>query len=383
MASLRPLLSNLLYLLLLLLLHLGCFIFNTSSSSHRQSKKRKLSDTPVPPSPPASRLKFTPSKALSSSWSFLKRAFCSKPATPTSSSAAIPILSPSSSTRSLTQPVTAIHLGSSDTLLSDHQTSIRPVSESDISSDQPFFPLRNNIYPCPICGEIFQNPSLLEQHQSVKHAVSELVDGDTGKNIVNIIFRTGWPGMAKSPAVHRILKIHCGPKILMRFEEYRECVMSAAAGNGGVRRRDERCIADGNELLRFHCTTFLCELGQNGNSSLCNHQYCSVCGIIASGFSPKMDGISTLSTSWRAHASIPEDMEEEFKYLRVKRAMLVCRVIAGRIGCDPEDADKLDPGFDSLVGRENGVPARLDEEDELLVFNPRAVLPCFVIVYTV
>lgn len=159
--------------------------------------------------------------------------------------------------------------------------------------------------------------------------------------------------------------------------------MSRAARNGAVRRRDERCVADGNELLRFHCTTFVCELGQNGDSALCNHEYCSACGIIRSGFSPKMDGICTHATSWRGHVSIPEEIEEEFKFMHVKRAMLVCRVIAGRIGCDPDDVDKPDPGFDSLVGRGSGVHGRLEEEDELVVFNPRAVLPCFVIVYTV
>lgn len=82
--------------------------------------------------------------------------------------------------------------------------------------------------------------------------------------------------------------------------------------------------------------------------------------------------------------AIPEDIEEEFGFMNVKRAMLVCRVIAGRIGCDPGMGDKDDPGYDSLVGREPGVAqTRLDEEDELIVFNPRAVLPCFVIAYTV
>lgn len=82
--------------------------------------------------------------------------------------------------------------------------------------------------------------------------------------------------------------------------------------------------------------------------------------------------------------ALPEDIEEEFRFMHVKRAMLVCRVIAGRIGCDPEMGDKDDPGYDSLVGREAcGTESKLDEEDELIVFNPRAVLPCFVIAYTV
>lgn len=74
--------------------------------------------------------------------------------------------------------------------------------------------------------------------------------------------------------------------------------------------------------------------------------------------------------------------------MHVKRAMLVCRVVAGRVGCDAGYVDKEDSGFDSVVvgkgpGAARGVVVRLDEEDELLVFNPRAVLPCFVIVYAV
>lgn len=81
--------------------------------------------------------------------------------------------------------------------------------------------------------------------------------------------------------------------------------------------------------------------------------------------------------------AVPEDIEEEFKFMNVKRAMLVCRVVAGRIGSDSDEVDKEDGGFDSVFGRGgSGVHTRLDEE-ELLVFNPRAVLPCFVIVYTV
>lgn len=73
--------------------------------------------------------------------------------------------------------------------------------------------------------------------------------------------------------------------------------------------------------------------------------------------------------------AIPEDVEEEFKFMNVKRAMLVCRVVAGRIGSEGEELDKEDGGFDSVIVR--GV------QEELLVFNPRAVLPCFVIVYSV
>ena len=260
--------------------------------------------------------------------------------------------------------------------------------ESDISADHQFFPLWNDIFPCPACGEIVQKSHSLEQHQTLKHAVSELIDGDSRNNIVRIIFKTGWIDSEKTPKIHWILKIHNSVKILGRFEEYREYVKSKAARNSGVRRRDERCIADGNEFLRFHCSTFLYNLGQNRNSSLCNHQYCSNFGIIRSGFSQKLDGISMLSTSWRAHATIPDDIEDEFRFMNVKRAMLVCRVVAGRMGSDQDDVDEEDGGFDSIIGRtaigsDGGSLRRMTDDKELLVFNPRSVLPCFVIVYSV
>ncbi|KAE8656773.1 putative WD-repeat protein [Hibiscus syriacus] len=243
-----------------------------------------------------------------------------------------------------------IHLPVSDSAHPRHKIQSGSCPESDISSDCPLFPLRNDIFPCTACGEIFQKSHFLEQHQATEHAVSELTDGDSGNNIVRIMFKTGWTDKVKNPEIRRILKIHNSPKIRTRFEEYRELVKAKAARNGAVGNRDERCIADGNELLRFNCLTFTCDLGINRSTSICNQQYCSVCGIIKYGFSPKMDGISTLFTSWRAHMSIPENVEEEFKFMNVKRAMLVCRVGAGRVGSEGEEINKEDGGFDSGTG---------------------------------
>ncbi|KAF4346419.1 hypothetical protein CsatB_030024 [Cannabis sativa] len=377
--TISSLLTKLISHFFLLFLNLGCFVFSTSpttgTDNHIQShgnhsKKRKTQ------------------KALSSSWSYIKGIFSAKsrktciqthPSTPPRSSqhSIVSLVNPEQSDQSSAAVVEAAP-----------RKKHSPSSESDIAAGDSdlFFPLRNDIFPCTACGEIFQKPHLLEQHLTMKHAVSELYDGDSGKNIVRIIFKSGWNDTRnKSPIIHRVLKIHNSAKILTRFEEYRETVKAKAARNGAVQKsRDERCIADGNELLRFHCSTFLCDLGVSGSSGICNHQYCSVCGIIKSGFSPKLDGISTLSSSWRAHVAIPEEIEEEFRFMNVKRAMLVCRVVAGRVGCETDDVEKDDGvGFDSVLGRGgNGAHTRLDEE-ELLVFNPRAVLPCFVIVYTV
>ncbi|XP_042503252.1 uncharacterized protein LOC122080363 [Macadamia integrifolia] len=375
MAVARSFFNGFISLFLLLIVYLGCFIFpNTNRAS---TKKRKVS--PLSPSSTPSRLKSS-QKAFSSSFSFLKRILHFNNSKGDNE--------PQLQLRVLPQPITPTSSAGSSQQLTVPDTSrtrqIGPVQEPDISLDHPSFPLRNDIFPCPICGEVFQENQLLEQHQSIQHALSELFDGDSGKNIVQIIFKAGWNEEGKqNPIIHHVLKIHNSPKKLSRFEEYRENVKSRASRNG-VKRRDERCIADGNELLRFHCSTSACGLGQKGNSSICNQCYCSVCGIIRSGFSAKMDGISTLSSSWRAHVALPDEIEEDFAFMNVRRAMLVCRVIAGRIGCegDQEVVDKEDAQYDSVVGGSGGAQSRLDA-DELFVFNPRAVLPCFVIIYSV
>ncbi|KMT05095.1 hypothetical protein BVRB_7g172490 [Beta vulgaris subsp. vulgaris] len=385
--------------LLLLLLHVGCFFFPSSYNNNNKNNDNNLNYHPTKKRKSSNIIhnnnNLSPKKAFSSSWCFLKRVFSSSKRTkqtcpttpPTTTTTTTTFSSPRSS-----QHYVIISNGNDDSDLNPPPRKRRSGSRSELECslwENPFLPLRNDIFPCPCCGEVFQKQNLLEQHQSMKHAVSELRDGDSGKNIVWIIFNTGWTDKNNLPKIHRILKIHNSQKILSKFEDFREVVkskaargVSRAAVSGAVARRDERCIVDGNELLRFHCTTFLCGLGQNGNSALCNQVYCSACGIIRAGFSPKLDGISTFATSWRAHEAIPGDVEAEFAFMNVKRAMLVCRVVAGRVGCDPMVADKEDSGFDSLVGRNKMGLGKVDDE-ELLVFNPRAVLPCFVIVYSV
>lgn len=253
------------------------------------------------------------------------------------------------------------------------------------------FAARGDLFPCKVCGEVLSKPQQLELHQAMKHSLSELTHLDSSMNIIRMIFLAGW-GLSASgagasagdpPAVRRILRIHHNPRALSRFEEYRDLVRARAArrcagANGAV--VEERCIADGNERLRFHCSTMLCSLG----AGVCGSPYCCTCTILRHGFAGKqadVDGIATYSSGWAAHASLPEEVEREFAFLQVRRAMLVCRVVAGRVvrGGDG-DGDKV--AYDSMVPVPPGGGGRGGEDDaELLVFNPRAVLPCFVIMY--
>ncbi|XP_047045317.1 uncharacterized protein LOC124649790 [Lolium rigidum] len=255
------------------------------------------------------------------------------------------------------------------------------------------FAARGDLFPCKTCGEVLGKPQQLELHQAMKHSLSELSHVDSSTNIIRMIFLAGWRQQQFSgadvdgepPVVRRILRIHHNPRALARFEEYRDLVRARAARRataGGV--EEERCVADGNERLRFHCATTLCSLGGGG---VCGSPYCCACTILRHGFAGKqadVDGIATYSSARAAHASLPEDVEREFAFLQVRRAMLVCRVVAGRVvrgGGAAGDGDKV--GYDSMVPVSPAAGGRRGEDDaELLVFNPRAVLPCFVIMYS-
>ncbi|KAL6648401.1 hypothetical protein ACP70R_012625 [Stipagrostis hirtigluma subsp. patula] len=247
------------------------------------------------------------------------------------------------------------------------------------------FAARGDVFPCKVCGEVLSRPQQLELHQAMKHSLSELSHLDSSMNIVRMIFLAGWKPATSGepPAVRRVLRIHHHPRALARFEEYRDLVRARAARRCSTSGEcavgvEERCIADGNERLRFHCSTMLCSLG--GGGGVCGSPYCCTCSILRHGFAGKqadVDGIATYASGWAAHASLPDDVEREFAFLQVRRAMLVCRVVAGRVGRADAD-DKV--AYDSVVPVRGGGSG--GDDVELLVFNPRAVLPCFVIIYS-
>ncbi|KAL7155442.1 hypothetical protein ABFS83_03G075500 [Erythranthe nasuta] len=252
--------------------------------------------------------------------------------------------------------------------------------------DPSRYPLpRTTICACSECGEVFPKLESLEHHRAVKHAVSELGPEDSSRNIVEIIFKSSW--LKKDNPIckiERILKVHNTQRTIQRFEDYRDSVKIRAnttTTNSAAARRstNARCAADGNELLRFHCAALTCSLGARGSSSLCGSvPACGVCTIIRHGFQgSRTNGIRTTASSGRAHDGLAG--------LGARRAMLVCRVIAGKVkGAAAGDAasaaaDEIGAGgsYDSVAGYA-GVYSDLEE---LHVFSSRAILPCFVVIY--
>ncbi|CAG7887797.1 unnamed protein product [Brassica rapa] len=231
---------------------------------------------------------------------------------------------------------------------------------------------------CHKCGEKFSNLEAAEAHHLTKHAVTELVEGDSSRKIVEMICRTSWLKTENQCGrIDRILKVHNMQKTLARFEEYRDTVKNRASK---LQKKHPRCIADGNELLRFHGTTVSCVLGVNGCTSLCSSEKCCVCRIIRNGFSVKREmnngiGVFTASTSGRAFESIAMDGGDG---TTERKALIVCRVIAGRVHRPVENVEEMGGlnGFDSLAGK----VGLYTNVEELYLLNSRALLPCFVVI---
>uniref|UniRef100_A0A5B7AV79 C2H2-type domain-containing protein n=1 Tax=Davidia involucrata TaxID=16924 RepID=A0A5B7AV79_DAVIN len=235
----------------------------------------------------------------------------------------------------------------------------------------------SSTFTCHKCGEQFAKWEAIQAHHLSKHAVTELVEGDSSRKIVEIICRTSWSKCDNDCGrIERILKVHNMAKTLAQFEEYREMVKIKASK---LPKKHPRCLADGNELLRFYGTTLECSLG---SSSLCISDKCRVCQILRHGFSTKKGlnngiGVFTTCTSGRAVESI-ELYDNNNPYLR--KALIVCRVIAGRVHRPLQNFEELaglrQTGFDSVAGKV-GLHSNIEE---LYLLNPRALLPCFVVI---
>lgn len=139
-----------------------------------------------------------------------------------------------------------------------------------------------------------------------------------------------------------LFRVHNPARAVARFEDYRAAVRARAGGAS-------RSAADGNEMMRF---------------SPAPPPYGSASASAVTGGEEALR-VRTFDGSGGAHASSARGLAASGR-----RAMFLCRVIAGRVA---EAGTTTGPGeeHDSVrVGK-----------GELVVFDRRAVLPCFLIIY--
>lgn len=235
---------------------------------------------------------------------------------------------------------------------------------------------------CNQCGERLARRECVEEHDLSKHAVTEVTEADMSRKIIEKILNTGWSSSSlKNRHIESILKVRNLQTRLAQFEQYRETVTIRA--NRSPKRYLPRCLADGNELLRFHGTTIACSLGQNTNG-LCTLEKCNVCNILRHGYSSKRHwdrnrvGVFTASSSEGAY----RHAEANARNTGVRTALIICRVIAGRVqmptAADGSIKERRQLGFDSVAWK-IGLCSCFEE---LYSLSPRAILPCFVIIFS-
>uniref|UniRef100_A0ACD5TT71 Uncharacterized protein n=1 Tax=Avena sativa TaxID=4498 RepID=A0ACD5TT71_AVESA len=175
--------------------------------------------------------------------------------------------------------------------------------------------------------------------------MTELPEGHPSRRVVELIFASGWDRALDTDAeVEALFRVRNTARAVARFEDAR-----AAAQARGAAAGDARCAADGNETMRFQCRA------ADDNEVIC----------AAVATTTKLSAVRTFAGSGAADASVAGGGPG-------RRGMLVCRVIAGRVrrASDPP----------CRAGEYHSVDAG---GGELLVLDRRAVLPCFLVVYTV
>ncbi|GLT75509.1 hypothetical protein SLA2020_472280 [Shorea laevis] len=233
---------------------------------------------------------------------------------------------------------------------------------------------------CHKCGGKFSDSEAVESHHLSKHAVIELAKGNSTRKIVELICQRSEINSKNScQGIERVLKVQNMQRTIHEFEGYREMVKIKA---GNISEENSRNTVDGNEVLMFYGAAVACSLGMNRTSNLCTLDQCGVCKILRHGFSLKKEsngvmGVFTSSISRSAFEHIEVDKEKQ----TLKRALIVCRVIAGRVHRPLEISQEIqDPScFDSItvkLGPDSDI-------EELYSLNSRALLPCFVVIFKV
>jgi len=157
--------------------------------------------------------------------------------------------------------------------------------------------------------------------------------------------------------VEMLFRVHNPARAVARFEDYRAAVRARAGGAS-------RSAADGNEMMRFSPAPPY--VGSSPSSS--------AAAATTGGGDDGPPRIRTFDGSGGAHASAARGPPATGR-----RAMFLCRVIAGRAA---EAASEGTGAHHAAAGKDEHFDSvRVGRGGELVVFDRRAVLPCFLIIY--
>ncbi|KAJ9551346.1 hypothetical protein OSB04_015391 [Centaurea solstitialis] len=184
--------------------------------------------------------------------------------------------------------------------------------------------------------------------------------GNPSRNVIEMIFRATTTDTKRgSMTIKQVLKLKNSWETLERFENFREDVKNRALNHCN---KNPRNTVDGNEQLLFYGINLAC-CKQSEAPGFCKNSNCGICKVFQSG-----KGKSGIWLSTSCQDLINMNVNSHVN--NVKMAIVVCRVIAGRV-VNMFDKSYNEGDYDSIAAL---------KPDRVFVKNPSAVLPCFVIV---
>lgn len=209
----------------------------------------------------------------------------------------------------------------------------------------------------------------------------ELGVEDPARNIVQMIFQRSSIDPSKPPGkIEHVLRVKNSIDVVERFEKHREKVVKKANEEP---KRHPRSAVDGNEMLLFYGTTIACCHQRVPKMKVwdpCRNPDCRLCRTIQSKFdmeSARKNGIILNRSSQEMSEYNVGGLKKAKKKKMMRRAVVVCRTIAGRVLSDTVDRKYGISDWDSL-----GFQGLDSNKKCLIVRNPCAVLPCFIVVFT-
>jgi len=183
------------------------------------------------------------------------------------------------------------------------------------------------------------------------------------------------------PPIYKIYQVTMPKSVQDQYDSYKRQI--------GI----SRTLPEGNQQRRFHGTTRACCLGENGLTLLCQSKDCSLCSILRDSFKLTFAGTQT---PWKngskgrfgagIYTSATSSKSDDYSKNRGlagafgHKAMLLNKVVVGStIKLTKSNSDlRAPPGdHDSVIGEPGGSL----NYDELIVYDDRAIIPAYLILY--
>ncbi|KAG2053355.1 ADP-ribosylation [Suillus hirtellus] len=266
------------------------------------------------------------------------------------------------------------------------KTCAQKAKAAGASAAQPTQPTNPTANGCLLCGKAvkgkghFCSQACTSRAETNAPGLIEVPQGhDTFKSVADQ-FKASWRHQTPCPTVRRVHKVISSPASIAKYEAYRAAVESR--GNFVAAGRSA-----GNENRRWHGTTRECNLGDNGNCTLCPSQTCSLCCILKTSYNLNLfgkktgwgrfgHGIYTSSTSSKSN-----DYSTNVNPSMLK-AILLNKVVVGKGHKMTQDNTSLTAppaGYDSVLAEV--VSGGSLNYDELVCYTNDAIRPSYMVMY--